>query len=81
MDKIIPMPSENVTDIREYKKDLRAQCKSVRSDMPPEVKSRRDSGIFERIISSSAYKQASIILTYVSTDIEVDTYALIQKAI
>lgn len=81
MDKIIPMPSENVTDIREYKKELRAQCKAVRNDMPPDVKKKRDSGILERITASSAYKQASIILTYVSTDIEVDTSALILRAL
>lgn len=81
MDKITPIPSENVSDIREYKKDLRAQCKAVRNGMSPEAKAARDTGIFERITASSAYKQASIILTYVSTDIEVDTKRLIQKAL
>ncbi|WP_432650798.1 5-formyltetrahydrofolate cyclo-ligase [Huintestinicola sp.] len=81
MDKIIPMPSENVTDIREYKKDLRTQCRAVRNGMSPEEKEKRDSGIFERITASSAYKQSSIILTYVSTEIEVDTMKLIHKAL
>lgn len=73
---------ENVTyDIREYKKALRAEFKKVRTEMEPELKSKRDSSIFSRIISTNAYKDADTVLTYVSTGIEVDTIMLIEKAL
>ena len=72
--------NSNVTDIREYKKELRAKCKQLRTEMSPEKKAEKDRLILERIISSDAYKNASIILTYVSTAIEVDTLALMEQA-
>lgn len=81
MDKIIPISADKVSDIREYKKELRIQCKAIRENMKPDAKSQRDENIFGKIISSTAYSKSSIILTYVSTDIEVDTFRLINKAI
>ncbi|MGN0667340.1 MAG: 5-formyltetrahydrofolate cyclo-ligase [Huintestinicola sp.] len=68
-------------DIREYKKSLRARFKEIRRSMTPEEKEDRDRKIFQRITGSAAYREASIILTYVSTDIEVDTRMLIDKAL
>lgn len=79
MEKITP--AGRITDIREYKKNLRTLCKQKRKNMSPEEKAKRDNGIFERIISSGAYKNAEIILTYVSTAIEVDTVRLINTAL
>lgn len=75
---IAPYP---VDDIREYKKDLRNRCKGVRTAMTSEDKSSRDGRIFDRIVSSKAYRSADIIMTYVSTDIEVDTRRLIEQAV
>lgn len=72
--------NSNVTDIREYKKELRDRCRQLRTDMSPEKKAEKDRLILERILSSDAYKNASVILTYVSTAIEVDTLALIEQA-
>ncbi len=68
-------------DIREYKKSLRKKYKGERIAMTPAQKQQRDDKILERIISSAAYKSAQIILTYVSTPIEVDTIGLIRQAI
>lgn len=68
-------------DIREYKKELRLRFKAVRTGMSEEEKRLSDERIFQRIIASSAYKNADTILTYVSTAIEVDTIQLIGRAI
>lgn len=68
-------------DIREYKKSLRSRCRQLRTSMSAEEKAEKDRKILERIISSKAYLAADIILTYVSTDIEVDTSALIRQAL
>lgn len=68
-------------DIREYKKALRSKHKEYRANMPADIKAEKDRKIFEKIISSSAYAKADIILTYVSTAIEVDTWQLIGQAL
>ncbi len=77
----IPSIDDFGGDIREYKKNLRAQCKTLRSTMPPDVKRDKDKRIFEKIISTSAYKSADTVLAYVSTEIEVDTLMLIDRAL
>jgi len=69
-----------VADIREYKKELRCNAKKLRTDMSADTKSEKDRKIFERVVSSEVYKSADIVLTYVSTPIEVDTKAIISKA-
>lgn len=83
MDKIIHTADLSAFsgDIREYKKSLRAECKKLRKSMDAESKAARDNDIFKRITASAAYCSADIILTYVSTDIEVDTHKLIAQAI
>ena len=69
------------TDIREYKKELRGRYKQLRREMDPVKKSRCDEIIFDKIVSSRYYRDCDMILTYVSTDIEVDTLALIDRAL
>lgn len=68
-------------DIRVYKNELRAKYKKIRLDMPHEVKQRLDNSIFHKLISTTVYKNCSILLTYVSTAIEVDTMRLIGQAL
>lgn len=67
-------------DIRPIKKALRNKFKSIRAEMPKEVKFGKDSAIFNKIISLQKFRQAGILLTYVSTTIEVDTHRLIKYA-
>lgn len=67
-------------DIREYKNELRSKCKQLRTGMSAEVKADKDRKIFERVVSSGAYRDTDIVLTYVSTAIEVDTMAIIEQA-
>lgn len=69
-----------VGDIREYKNELRSKCKQLRTGMSAEVKADKDRKIFERVVSSGAYRDTDIVLTYVSTAIEVDTMAIIEQA-
>ena len=45
-----------------------------------ETKKEYDRKITEKFLSSTAYKNANAILCYVSTEIEVDTFAILKKA-
>ncbi|MDD7429636.1 MAG: 5-formyltetrahydrofolate cyclo-ligase [Oscillospiraceae bacterium] len=68
-------------DLREYKSELRNRFKTIRKEMPPDEKQKCDSAVFRRVISSAEYKRCSLLLTYVSTGIEVDTMAIIGQAL
>jgi 5-formyltetrahydrofolate cyclo-ligase len=67
-------------DIRKYKKVLRAKYKNLRSIMSEEEKSKKDASILRHFVSRSEYKGASLVLTYVSKALEVDTLKLIERA-
>lgn len=68
-------------DIRDYKNKLRTKYKSIRTSMTYEYKSKLDNDVFNRLILLKEYKKANIILTFVSTDIEVDTHKLIKYSL
>ncbi len=68
-------------DIREVKKKLRAEFKDLRRNMSFEEKNRKDMAILSRVLKLPEYGNSETILTYVSTDIEVDTKALIEQAL
>lgn len=70
-----------VADIRPIKEGLRQKYKNMRRAMPPEDKASRDATIAERVASLWQYQRCRVLLTYVSTNIEVDTYRLIEKAL
>lgn len=67
-------------DIRVYKQNLRNRYKEIRLTMAPEQKAQSDAKIFENLKSIWQVKNAGLILTYVSTAIEVDTLSLIEWA-
>ncbi len=67
-----------ITDIRILKKELREECKRLRREMPLSQKAKKDEMIFQRLIALPEVKKASLILTYVSTPIEVSTFRLIE---
>lgn len=69
-----------MSDIREYKKNLRNEIKRFRKNMPKELKQNYDNKISDIFLSSSTYKLSDMVLSYVSTDIEVDTMKIILKA-
>lgn len=69
------------TDIREVKKALRQGFKETRRSFRPDEKEKRDEKILQKLTALPEYREAPLILTYVSTAIEVDTHALIGRAV
>lgn len=61
------------------KNEIRNQIKKVRTLLCN--KSALDTKIFENIIKSDIYKNSKSVLLYVSTEYEVDTYRLIERAL
>lgn len=70
-----------VPDIRKYKNNLRLKYKSIRKNMPSTIKIKNDDSIFKKIVSLKMYKESDIILTFVSTKIEVNTLKLINYSL
>lgn len=70
-----------VGDIRPIKATLRDQYKTLRREMPPDLKAQKDRAIADRVVSLWQYRRSERLLTYVSTAIEVDTIGLIDRAL
>lgn len=69
-----------IKDIRPVKQLLRAKYKKIRRELPSEQKNAKDQAIFNRVLRTTAYQQADSLITYVSSEIEVDTRRLIEQA-
>ncbi len=67
-------------DIRQVKRDLRAKYRAIREELSPEEKQRYDEAIFRRLTESAFYRQARTILCFVSTEIEVETRPILERA-
>ncbi|MEY8438385.1 5-formyltetrahydrofolate cyclo-ligase [Anaerotruncus colihominis] len=68
-------------DIRPLKQRLRAEIKEWRRAMAPEKKQAADARILRRVTGLREYASCGTVLTYVSKPIEVDTIALIERAL
>ena len=68
-------------DIRVQKNELRDKMKRFRREMPPLVKQKKDMAIRRGVQSLKQYQACQTLLTFVSTDIEVDTRGLIGQAL
>ncbi len=68
-------------DIRQVKTGLRQNIKRLRAGFSPEEKKRMDDSITESFLKSTSYTRSDVILTYVSTDIEVSTERIILTAL
>ena len=64
-------------DIRRVKTDLRQSIKQMRSELDPEIKQQMDDSITDSFLRSTSYTRSDVILTYVSTGIEVSTERII----
>ena len=64
---------EKVLDIRPIKKEMRAQARNMRRSLSPEVKNALDRKIKNKLLNLFAVREATTVLCYVSTEIEVDT--------
>ena len=71
----------SVTDIRPVKTALREKYKQWRRELTEAEKHDADTRILERVCDLWQYRQNDTVLTYVSTAIEVDTHALISRAL
>lgn len=60
---------------------LRRKLLKSRSCVPPEQRAAISAAIYNNLICSEYYKNASLLLTYVSTAQEIDTLALICRAL
>lgn len=70
-----------ITDIRPVKAALREKYRGLRQNMPREIKKSADEAIARQVRRLYQYTECKLLLTYVSTDIEVDTMAIIRHAI
>lgn len=70
-----------VKDIRPFKTRLREQSKAWRRSLTPEEKAAMDEALLRRLCDTWQYRRCRTLLVYVSTAIEVDTHALIARAL
>ena len=70
-----------VKDIRPFKTKMREQSKAWRRSLSAEEKRALDDRITDRLCGTWQYRRCRTLLVYVSTAIEVDTHALIARAL
>lgn len=70
-----------VEDIRPIKEGMRAHYKTLRRELSPGQKADMDAAVARRVAALWQYKRQNLLLTYVSTPIEVDTLAIIRQAL
>ncbi len=70
-----------VLNLSDRKAALRKEHMNNRILMTKEKKSGSDSNIFKRIISLDCFIKSEVILTYISTELEVDTKKIIEYSI
>ena len=71
----------SVIDIRPIKSELRQKYRSLRQTMPQEIKTQKDEAIAAQVRRLWQYQRNAVLLIYVSTAIEVDTFRIIRQAI
>lgn len=69
-----------IIDIRVIKRELRAKYRSVRETMSPQEKKTYDNQIEQRFLSTPMYQNAKKLLCFVSTDLEVNTFGILEQA-
>ena len=70
-----------VMDIRPIKAELRQKYRSLRQAMTQEIKEQKDEAIAAQVRRLWQYQRNNVLLIYVSTPIEVDTFRIIRQAI
>ncbi len=66
--------------VDERKREARAKIKHMRRLIPREERERVDAAITARLTELPAYREARLVLPYLSFGSEIDTYALIEHA-
>ena len=67
-------------DIRPLKMRMRKEAKEYRLSLSAEEKERNDRKIANKLLNLWTFRDADTLLAYMSTDIEVDTLYLIERA-
>lgn len=67
-------------DVRLQKSALRAEFKCLRAEMSATQKQKLDADIFFRFTELRQYEECEVLLSYVSSAIEVDTQRIIENA-
>ncbi len=69
---------EKIIDIRPIKKQMRSSCKEARRSMDKALKANYDKKIQNKLLNLFSVREADVVLTYVSTEIEVKTLDFIE---
>lgn len=72
---------EEKEDVTQSKKNIRRHILAMRDSIPAADKAQYDAGIREIVMGMDEYREAEVILAYVSYKSEVDTTMLIQQAL
>lgn len=67
-------------NLKEYKRSLRREAKAYRASLSADEKAELDAKITQNVLRLYQYKRCSTLFAYVSTDIEIDTRAIIRQA-
>ena len=70
-----------VMDLRQYKISLRERYRAQRSALTPQQKARLDRDVASHFFRLNQFQSCQTLLCYVSTSIEVDTTAIIRRAL
>lgn len=68
-------------DIRPIKTELRQKYRRLRQEMPKEIRDQHDVDIAAQVRRLWQYQSNAVLLVYVSTAIEVDTFRIIRQAL
>ncbi len=68
-------------NLKTEKEKLRLQCRELRRSFTKKEKAQYDREILKKVTSLYQYKQAPVLLTYVSKELEIDTLELIRRAL
>lgn len=68
-------------NIRELKTQMRVKHKKLRMTCPPDVKEKLDCQLTSAFLETDEYKSCETLFAFISTDIEVDIKAIIEKAL
>lgn len=75
------MPMKSYKDIRVQKNIFRDKSKKYRENLTPDEKLRLDKKISNRFLNLWYFRDCKLLMTYVSTPIEVDTTAILLQAL
>lgn len=71
----------SVKNIKQRKLQIRNVCKKYRNNLPAEKKQQLDIILQEKFLQTEEYKNADVLLAFVSKDIEINTNMIINQAL